>query len=188
MALLTQPLTLENGQLPPVELVHQGPDRDTEGKNYHPSLSNLGIAFLVSTAARQEIRGGGDQLFLNTVANDGSEFTALGNPLINNDNLLAFTGTHLIFGDGIYTAPARGINPASAKVVSVGDMLFGQKVDSVALGGFNDLGQIAFWAMTGDAGDNEIVVLATPVPEPATVILLAVGLGIMALAGYAQRA
>jgi hypothetical protein len=162
-ALLLQRIREITKPLPQPEIIHLGPDNTTEYRNYYPSLSNPGIAFLVTdamTLTGKEIRGTGDVVILNTVAADGSEFSNLGRPFINDPNLIAFGGINTKLGDGLFTVPGSPLNPASTEVVIVGDQLFGETITSLALGGFNDAGRLAFWASTKSGA--ELVVLATP--------------------------
>ena len=72
------------------------------------------------------------------------------------------SGTTLYAGD-----PA-----APHRVIGRGDELFGSTVERLAFSreGFNDAGQVAFWASLADG--RNVIALATPVPEPAAAGLL----------------
>ena len=69
---------------------------------------------------------------------------------------------------GILTGP-----DAADEVLATGDLLFDSRVISLSFlrGGLNDGGEIAFFARFADG--NRGIFRATPVPEPATLFLLA---------------
>ena len=78
-------------------------------------------------------------------------------------------------------------DPAAPElVIGRGDELFGSTVERLAFSreGFNDAGQVAFWAALADG--RNVIALATPVPEPAAAGALF--LGAAALLGRRRRA
>jgi hypothetical protein len=94
----------------------------------------------------------------------------IGNVEINNADQIAFYAERLTGAQGIYTGP----DPVANRVIQGGDAIFGTTLSTVTFfgGGLNDSGQVAFFARLVNAtpqsgGWNEVVVLATPVPEPA---------------------
>ncbi|MGD9721485.1 MAG: choice-of-anchor tandem repeat NxxGxxAF-containing protein [Pirellulales bacterium] len=98
---------------------------------------------------------------------------------INNAGQVAFGAIDPRTGlgiPGIFTGP----DPDSNKVITAGDELDGSTVTGISFGpnGLNDLGQIAFVAHFG--GGRAVIYTATPVPEPSTVVLLALGFTVLA--------
>jgi len=109
-----------------------------------------------------------------------STFSSFGNLEINAYGKIAFHGVRPSGIEGIFTGP----DPLADKVIQTGDSLFGGTVNSIRFftEGLNNSGAIAFYAQiggptseTGGAGD--VIVLATPVPEPALgVVMVGVGM------------
>ena len=106
-------------------------------------------------------------------ANFGSDYA------INAAGWVAFFATSDTGTDGIYT----GADAVADKVIGSGDSLFGRTVTfvDVGLGGINDSGQIAFYfelddGTRGMARADPLAVPVTPVPEPETLALFALGL------------
>jgi len=85
------------------------------------------------------------------------------------------------FGAAPTSGPARGIftgpDPSTDKVIMEGDLLDGYTISTNSLSfsrnGLNNLGQIAFTATLNDGTSG--VWVATPTPEPSTLVLLAAG-------------
>jgi hypothetical protein len=131
------------------------------------------VAFL---AARTIVAGGGFGIFrgngvlLDTIATTGSVFSQFGStPSINNFGDVVFSADLTAGGQGIFNGP----NAVTNKIIRTGDLLDGSTVTSVALasGAFNDLGQVAFVAALADGRQG--IYVARPVPEPASVLLIA---------------
>lgn len=107
------------------------------------------------------------------IADSESSFGLLNDVMINNAGDVAFGS----IDDGI-NSPLNGIftgpDPVTDKVIAVGDMLSGSRVTYVQFysRGLNDRGEIAFFAQT-ESGTGYY--RATPVPEPAPVLLMAMG-------------
>jgi hypothetical protein len=119
--------------------------------------------------------GAFSSFFFNTFRGDGS-FVSIDGPAINNNGAVAF-GAQLETGEsGIFT----GADPVADKVIAIGDPLFDSTVTSLGFSnkGFNDAGQVAFWAKLADGssgvfradpGDDGVVLdwggtVAKPIP------------------------
>jgi hypothetical protein len=92
---------------------------------------------------------------------------------INDQGLVAFGAYRDVqaVGYGIFVGP----DPATDKVIMQGDLLDGATLTSlmVSRNGLNNLGQIAF---SGRLSDGTVGVwVATPLPEPSALVLLAIG-------------
>jgi hypothetical protein len=102
---------------------------------------------------------------------------------LNDQGHVAFGAcvTSLGVGYGIFTGP----DPATDKVIMDGDTLDGLEVTRLIFSrnGLNNSGQIAFIAQLSDGTSG--VWVATPVPEPSTVVLLVVAS--IGLLGYCCR-
>ncbi len=92
---------------------------------------------------------------------------------INNQGLVVFGATTQSnpYMQGIFTGP----DPVADKVIQAGDLLDGFAVETLSFSrnGLNNRGEIAFVAYLSDWTTG--VWVATPVPEPSTLILLAAG-------------
>jgi hypothetical protein len=110
---------------------------------------------------------------------------------INNDGLVVFGAHPQAFSGGII--PAYGLftgpNPVADKVIMEGDVLDGATINKQSLffsrGGLNNKGQIAFRAQLSDGTSG--VWVASPVPEPASLLLVASGVVGFLAYGYRQR-
>ncbi|MEQ9379728.1 MAG: hypothetical protein RJP95_02610 [Pirellulales bacterium] len=71
------------------------------------------------------------------------------------------------------------------RLIQAGDDMFGFQVTAVSLGGINDFGQIAFQASTADGGLG--IYVATPVPEPSTLILGLIGPVVVGVKAWCSR-
>ena len=134
-------------------------------------IDNSGrVAFLASLTAGGFGIFRGDGNVIDTIATSANGFTTFGDaPSINNLGNVVFAANLVGGGQGIFTGP----NVITNKVIRTGDTLAGSTVVSVALasGAFNDLGQVAFAAALADGRQG--VFVAIPVPEPASVLLIA---------------
>jgi hypothetical protein len=108
---------------------------------------------------------------------------------INNQGLVAFYAYPAVHSHDISDANTGGIftgpDPLADKVIQKGDVLDGATVSTVTFsrGGLNNMGQIAFTATLSDGTQG--VWMATPVPEPSMLALLAVGAA--SVLGYSWR-
>jgi hypothetical protein len=103
------------------------------------------------------------------------------NPDINNQGQVAFLADLTSGGTEIFVGTTGGLD----KVIATGDSLFNSTVSYLAFesGGFNDHGQVSFFYVLAN-GVNGIG-LATPVassvPEPQSIVLAFMGLGLVVL-------
>ena len=153
-----------------------------------PAINGYGkVAFLALAGSVPKLVIG-DGISPATVV-DLSQYTTLGSGYvfdgglysecaINNQGIVAFeAGMGLAIPPsftntlGIYVGP----NPTSDKVIGMGDTLQGATVTwlDFSRGGFNNDGQIAFWARLSNGAEGLFV--ATPIPEPSTLVLLVAG-------------
>jgi hypothetical protein len=121
---------------------------------------------------------GGEGIFLGnggtatTVADSSGPFSSFfTDAAVNDADTVAFIGFLDAGGYGIFTGP----DPVANKIVAIGDPLFGSTVNALNIGNFaiNDLGQVAFFYNLTD-GRNGLAI-ATPVPEPSSLALVAGG-------------
>jgi hypothetical protein len=113
---------------------------------------------------------GDENGFGRTIGPTANGYSLFGTASINDLNGIAFEGIGATFS-GIYT----GSDPIADKVVAVGYALDGSTIFALAMGrdALNDAGQIAFWAKLTDGRQG--VYIATAVPEPASLAILAIG-------------
>lgn len=157
-----------------------------------PSLNERGeVAFRAGTNDDPDENGGstGEGIFLftggrlTTVVEGGfATFAALGDPSLNNLGQVAFVASPT-FSEQVLVV---GASLTDGRVIGTGDLLFGRRVSGVVFSreGLNDQGQLAFAVLFDDGSSG--VFLATPVPEPATWLLLLAGAGV-ALPRIARR-
>jgi len=109
---------------------------------------------------------------LTEVAKIADGFSSLSVPDINNNGQMAFGAGIGTLGNGIFT----GSDPLADRVIGTGDALFGFNVSTVffTVGGLNNNGDIAFSYRLTDG--REGVAIARLVPEPSSLLLLAMGL------------
>jgi hypothetical protein len=97
------------------------------------------------------------------VADSTGAYSDFGIPAINGAGTVAFRAGLDAGGEGIFTGP----DPATDKVIAVGDVLFGSTVTALRFSrGLNDDGDIAFRYTLAD--DRTGIAVAV-VPEPAGV-------------------
>ena len=101
------------------------------------------------------------------VADTAGAYNFLEHPFINNAGTVVFEGLTDAGVDGVFTGP----DPLTDKVIAAGDPLFGSTVRSAAPVAFNDAGQIAIYYGLPDGTQG--ILVATPVPEPASAAVLA---------------
>jgi hypothetical protein len=147
-----------------------------------PSINANGkVAFYAAlannTSAIYRYSGG----TLTPIADTTGAFTAFRDPAINGSDRVAFVADLAAGGRGLFVSDGTTTSP----VIQTGSALDGSTVTDLFTGpsAFNDNGQLAFYAKL--ANGQEGVFLATPVPEPAHLLLL--GGAAAALAGRLRR-
>jgi hypothetical protein len=144
------------------------------------AVNDHGQVAASSTHAIQIGAGAGP---LTTIADTLGPYGNFRELSINDDGQVAFYATLAAGGAGIFT----GADSISDKVIATGDPLLGSTVSEIAFGrrGLNDNGQIAFWARL--ANGQQGIFVATPVPEPNSIVLLLSAAGLLGIAGYRRR-
>ncbi len=142
-------------------------------------INNAGtVAFEAQLASGGYAIYRGDAQSLEMVADTSGVFVGfMDQPIVNNQGQVAFFAYVNDGGAGIYTGP----DPVADKIVATGDVIDGETLTYIYyLGaGFADNGWVAFVGETQSG--KEIVYVGHPVPEPSTLILIAVGvLGLVA--------
>ena len=102
---------------------------------------------------------------------------------INDTGTIAFLGLLDAGGGGVFTGP----NPATDKMLVVGDTLFGSTITDLGLsfGAINNSGQISFVYTLANGVTG--VAVATPVPEPALLWPLLIAASAIALRPSKRR-
>jgi PEP-CTERM motif-containing protein len=120
---------------------------------------------------------------VTTVATGSSSFRPFNDPALNDQGTVAFTA---FLGGGMGMGIFTGPDPGGDRVIATGDPLFGSIVVGLDFTptGLNDAGQIAFAATLAD-GRQVVARADLVVPEPSTLVLVAVG--ILSLVGYGRR-
>lgn len=130
----------------------------------HPCINNAdSVAFVAyPTAGGYGIFAGNGRQIIN-IADTYTGFSQFASPSVNDGLAIAFKAN--LDGDqAIFMATGSTLN----KVIAVGDCLFGSKVSSLVFssGGFNNAGQIAFYACLADGTSGifraDPVILYTP--------------------------
>ncbi len=98
---------------------------------------------------------------------DGKTISSFSSHDLNNHNQLAYTTLLTVGGQSLFV---NGDN-----IIATGDTIEGRTVRTFNGVSINDNGQIAFFALL-DGGVNPAVILATPVPEPNSVLICGSGL------------
>jgi hypothetical protein len=165
----------ENGTT--TELLHRG--FDTPYQDFF-SLSltedgTIGMSVPLSNGS-QLLAFEGDEMKI-LVDSETSEFGLLGGMSMNDAHEVAFTGYLDDGTEGLFILDGSSVST----VLSQGDQLFGKEVQSLREFNpyFNNRRQIAFLATFTDG--TKAIALATPVPEPATIVLI--GVAIICLIG-----
>jgi hypothetical protein len=147
-----------------------------------PSIDAAGtVSFFATTSLGSGIftatSGGGLTILAGTatpIPDGAGNFTSFGDPAIDGGDI-AFLGSGLAGQLGLYLA----VSGVPFKVVDLTDTVFGKTLES--LGFFNEGlsgGALTFFAQFTDGSRAIVRADATPaVPEPATLLLVAAGLG-----------
>lgn len=141
---------------------------DSDGPLLHcttfPDINDAGDVLLLAN-----LDAGGSALWIGnggpitTLADYSGPYGTFLEYDLNNEGRIAFGALLDDFTPGIYT----GSNPASDKVIQVGDTLDGEMVMNLAFvrGGLNNLGQVGFWVAFDPGQSNQALYIATPVPD-----------------------
>ena len=150
----------------------------------NPTFNNAGTAaFTLQNGSNFSIVTGNGSGPLTTIATTtGGVFSNFqSNPAINNNGQVAFLADLTAGGTEIFTGTSSGLT----KVIETGDTLFGSTVTYLAFdsNGLNDHGQVSFFYILAD-GVNGIGIaspMASSVPEPQSIVLAVMGLGLVVL-------
>jgi len=122
---------------------------------------------------------GGTNTTLASTSSGSGGYSSFGDIAVNSSGATAFMAKLNSSATGIFT----GSDSSASKVIETGDALFGSiVVDNLTFykEGINDSGQIVFSALLENStqqskGFFDVIVLATPIPEPSSSILIAIG-------------
>jgi hypothetical protein len=153
------------------------------------ALANLPVNDVGRVAFKGTLTNGatalayGDGGLLTIIADTTGPYSGFMDLHMNAGGKAVFVATLDAGGRGLYTGP----NPATDKVVAVGDALDGSTItDTYTLGNpINDLGQIVFWASLADGRSG--IYTANPVPEPAGWAVAALAVASLPLTGRHRR-
>jgi len=149
-----------------------------------PGQLRVGGLYVVSGCGGNAIFSG-DGGPITTIADASGPFSAFGPASINNLGTVAFVAALDTGAIGIFT----GVDPVTDKVIMSGDALDGSTL--IALNffeeGFNDSGQVVFYASFADGRQGIYRADPQAVPEPGTVVLLLAGMAGIAAARRLKR-
>jgi hypothetical protein len=149
------------------------------------SLGGLPVVVAGGTVAfRANLDLGGEGIFTgsggptSTIADTAGPFVQFFDPAFNAGGDVAFRAFLDAGGSGIFTGP----DPASDAVIRTGDTLFGGTVTTLGFShkGLNDSGQVVFYyELDNLANGVRGIAVATPVPEPTSLLLGLFGAGML---------
>jgi hypothetical protein len=151
-----------------------------DGFEESPTLNDAGTVAFVA-----DLKAGGQGVYtgkggsLTKVADAADGFQAFTRAWINNAEEVAFEASLTAGGSGIFT----GGDPIADRVIGTGDALLGSTVAGTGRVALNDAGQVVFSARLSDGTLG--VFVATPVPEPSSLLLASVG--VISLLTFATR-
>ncbi len=155
----------------------------------NPTFNNAGTAAftLQTNSTFLVVTGNGGPLSTIATTTGGVFSNFQSNPDINIHGQVAFLADLTAGGTEILAGDSGGLN----KVIATGDSLFGSTVAYLAFNsnGLNDQGQVSFFYILAD-GVNGIGIaspMASSVPEPQSIILGCMGLGVIVLARFRSR-